>query len=443
MRLKLVESCKLSKNGADLILEKELCRLIWKAFTPAFSKCLQHLVEGVEEETLIEILENDFLTYYCLIEVLQKNLFLLFSAGPLVTLAAQDETFRLQSGDISEKKFQLSRFCFSHLEKGELIFETPLAPVHLYVQDKQVYGLFSLLTKPHTLQMLVDAYPVFEKKHLEELLILLYSAKMIEEKEEAALLTWEFHDLVMHTRSRQGRHRNPYGGTFPFREKVAHESVCKPSFQGELLPLYVPNMDKLLKEDPPFASVVEKRESIREEGKQFLNKKQLGEFLFRAARLKTLENGPHYAYSKRTYPAGGAMYELEVYPLIYKCEGLERGLYHYQPQEHALRSTGASWERCHKLLEDAKRSTGKTTLPQVLFVIGARFQRVSWKYRSIAYAVTLKNTGVLFQTMYLTATAMELASCAVGGGNADLFSEAIGSNYYQETSVGEFILSAK
>jgi hypothetical protein len=47
---------------------------------------------------------------------------------------------------------------------------------------------------------------------------------------------------------------------------------------------------------------------------------------------------------------------------------------------------------------------------------------------------------VLYQTMYLAATAMGLAPCAVGGGDADLFARAAGVDYYAETSVGEFLL---
>ena len=52
----------------------------------------------------------------------------------------------------------------------------------------------------------------------------------------------------------------------------------------------------------------------------------------------------------------------------------------------------------------------------VLLILGARFQRVSWKYASIAYSLTLKHVGVLYQTMYLVATAMGLAPCGVGCG---------------------------
>ena len=88
-------------------------------------------------------------------------------------------------------------------------------------------------------------------------------------------------------------------------------------------------------------------------------------------------------------------------------------------------------------------SSGLDTPPDVLITLAARFQRVAWKYQSMAYAVTLKNTGALYQQMYLVATAMNLAPCGLGGGDSDLFAEAAGLDYYAETSVGEFMLSGR
>jgi SagB-type dehydrogenase family enzyme len=78
-----------------------------------------------------------------------------------------------------------------------------------------------------------------------------------------------------------------------------------------------------------------------------------------------------------------------------------------------------------------------------LIILTARFQRLMWKYQSLAYALILKHVGVLYQTMYLVATAMGLAPCAVGGGNSDLFAQATGLDYYTETSVGEFLLGSR
>ena len=83
------------------------------------------------------------------------------------------------------------------------------------------------------------------------------------------------------------------------------------------------------------------------------------------------------------------------------------------------------------------------TQPQLVILIAARFGRVTWKYESMAYALVLKHVGVLFQTMYLVATAMGLAPCALGGGNSDAFAAATGLDYYAEPTVGEFILGSR
>lgn len=45
--------------------------------------------------------------------------------------------------------------------------------------------------------------------------------------------------------------------------------------------------------------------------------------------------------------------------------------------------------------------------------------------------------------MYLVATAMEFAPCALGGGDSDLFVRAAGLEYTVESSVGEFVLGSK
>jgi SagB-type dehydrogenase family enzyme len=92
------------------------------------------------------------------------------------------------------------------------------------------------------------------------------------------------------------------------------------------------------------------------------------------------------------------------------------------------------------LLHIAWITADKKSKPQVYFAITARFQRVQWKYESMVYALILKHVGVLYQTMYLVATAMGLAPCALGGGNSDLFALAAGLDYYAETTVGEFVL---
>jgi SagB-type dehydrogenase family enzyme len=92
------------------------------------------------------------------------------------------------------------------------------------------------------------------------------------------------------------------------------------------------------------------------------------------------------------------------------------------------------------LIQGAATAAGSAALPHVVLILAARFARVAWKYDAMAYALVLKHVGVLYQTMYLVATAMGLAACALGGGDSDVFCAAAGTDYYAETSVGEFIL---
>jgi len=79
----------------------------------------------------------------------------------------------------------------------------------------------------------------------------------------------------------------------------------------------------------------------------------------------------------------------------------------------------------------------------VYFQITARCQRVFWKYESMAYAVILKNLGALYATMYLVASAMDLAPCALGGGDSELFASAAGLDPCEEPAVGEFVLGTQ
>jgi Lantibiotic biosynthesis dehydratase C-term/Nitroreductase family len=77
---------------------------------------------------------------------------------------------------------------------------------------------------------------------------------------------------------------------------------------------------------------------------------------------------------------------------------------------------------------------------RMVLVIAARFGRLMWNYEAMAYALVLKHVGVLYQTMYLVATAMGLAACGLGSGDNVHFAEATGIDAMVEDNVGEFML---
>jgi SagB-type dehydrogenase family enzyme len=360
----------------------------------------------------------------------------------------------------ADRDYLLSRFAYTRRLGSEMSLESPLSHARILLHDWRAAGLVSLLGQPQRAESLSEQLPSLPAEVIEALLALLLNAQMLcelddrgvsSEDETPALQTWEFHDLLFHARSRAGRHDSPTGGTYRFGGRLDPPPLFAPRRSGAAIDLYRPDRDRLEREDPPFAWVHEARRSVREYSEAPISDRQLGEFLYRVGRLADYREaevptpgGPvRMAYGPRPYPAGGALYELELYAAIQACENLSPGLYSYNPEQHQLEPVSGQTPSTEQLLRDAGRGTG---IPwerlQVLLIITARFQRIAWKYESIAYSLILKHVGVLFQTMYLVATAMGLAPCAIGCGDADLFARAAGIDYYAETSVGEFLLGS-
>ena len=199
---------------------------------------------------------------------------------------------------------------------------------------------------------------------------------------------------------------------------------------------------------PPFFAALAERRSLRERGEAPITLSQLGEFLWHSARVHTQvpvdpDRPDSYELTLRPYASGGSLHDLELYLTVTRCTGLESGSYHYDPLNHELERLAGPGEQQQRLVQAAMRATGMNQPPDILITLATRFGRVAWKYESLAYSLVLKNVGGLYQQMYLVATALGLAPCALGAGNSDHFAEAAGGNYYEETSVGEFILSSR
>jgi len=120
------------------------------------------------------------------------------------------------------------------------------------------------------------------------------------------------------------------------------------------------------------------------------------------------------------------VHELGALPARDQVEGVEPGLYHYDGVTHALEPVAPAGPATDLLVQQGRSAGLMTSDPQVLLTVTARFGRVMWKYDTIAYSLIL-NTSVLFQTIYLVATAMGLAVCGLGGGDAQAFATRPGS----------------
>ncbi|MGB7118801.1 MAG: SagB family peptide dehydrogenase [Bradyrhizobium sp.] len=348
----------------------------------------------------------------------------------------------------------LSRFACLRRRGKEMVLESPRAAALFRIADPRIAAVLAALSQPQK----ISRYRKERGFPGLELLGLLLECQILFKLREGDsdglrpsegdpnLVLWDFHDLLFHTHSTEGRQANPLGGLYSYSDLMAPLPAVRSPWPGRAIDL---NSVAAASAPSPFAALLDERHSIRDFDDQHpITLAELATLLQTAARVRAKwtapsdmgEEGPEVSYASRPYPSGGAAYELELYLAVDKCEGLARGFYHYDADRHALTPIEVSPQDLDAQLSDAEFAIGASGLPQVLIVVAARFGRVSWKYSSVAYSLILKDVGVLTQTLYLAATDMRLGGCAIGTNNIDRFARMTGLEFFVEGPVGQFAL---
>ncbi len=115
----------------------------------------------------------------------------------------------------------------------------------------------------------------------------------------------------------------------------------------------------------------------------------------------------------RASPSAGALYPIEFYSVVFSAEGLQPGVYHYDPSGHTLEflRPGDFRELCYEI------SHGQEMVRQssVLIAMTAAFDRTKSKYGERGYRYVLLDAGHALQNLYLESTALGLGCCTIGG----------------------------
>jgi SagB-type dehydrogenase family enzyme len=352
---------------------------------------------------------------------------------------------------------RLSRFTALRPDGGMLQAESPLSLHRVMLHRPEAAALVAALARPRAPSEFGDlaSWPVCL---LHTALSFLVAAGVAVQAEDAGdgspafaedrdpvLRMWSPLDLMFHTRSTLGRFDGDFGATYPLGSRTVPEPVVKPRPQEGRIPLYRPKIEEALEADAPFAAVLEARRSTNRFGTPAPSARELGDLLYRALRIRgliTSEGGdPVWAnLQDRPYPAGGAMHELEFYVTIEDCDGLEPGVYAYDPLHHELAPVSFEPRARYELLDQARLSTELDRRPPVLITLTARFGRIFWKYSAVGYSLILKDAGVALQTLQLTATALGLAACPIGSAEIEETPRLLGVDWRAESGVGSLVL---
>ena len=350
----------------------------------------------------------------------------------------------------------LSRFAYMRRRGNDMVLESPRAGALFKICDPKIAAALATLSSPQQIGRLrrqdgfagIELFALLVDCHILFTVDPARDSGLRPAEGDDDLVLWDFHDLLFHARSTEGRHANPLGGVYPYAGVMAAPPAVRPRWPGKRIDL---RKASAARQEPisPAAKLLRERHSTRTfDDQRPITLAELSRFLDGTARVQSRfssrvdlgDSGPEVAYAVRPYPSGGGSYELELYLAVDTCEGLARGFYHYDAGGHALVPIAVRTHELDALLAGAQFAMDASAVPQILITIAARFGRVAWKYSSIAYALILKDVGALMQTLYLMATDMGLGGCAIGIANIELFAKMTGIKFHVEGPVGQFAI---
>ena len=139
----------------------------------------------------------------------------------------------------------LSRFAYMRRRGNEMVLESPRAGALFKICNPKIAAAIAMLSTPQQIKQLrrQDGFPGVE------LLALLVDCQILFKIDAAGdsglrpaegdhnLVLWDFHDLLFHTRSTEGRHANPLGGVYPYAGVIPPLPAVRPRWPGKKIDL--------------------------------------------------------------------------------------------------------------------------------------------------------------------------------------------------------------
>lgn len=141
------------------------------------------------------------------------------------------------------------------------------------------------------------------------------------------------------------------------------------------------------------------------------NRRSIRDFLDKALSLTQLSQ---ILWSANSVPSAGGLYPLEIYLVIKKggVEGVESGVYHYQPENHSLELQLKEYN--HQDFVSACLSQEPCDLAPVSLVIAAVYERTTGKYGERGIQYVHLEAGHAAQNICLQVAALNLGTVTIG-----------------------------
>jgi SagB-type dehydrogenase family enzyme len=212
---------------------------------------------------------------------------------------------------------------------------------------------------------------------------------------------WRYHDHTKHsvTRLRASRHVLDWSiQPLPFK---IYETLAPIPLPRELPPIPVPALDAIAAPGP-----------AGERG-GVLDLVSLARLLHYSAGVTRRRGSPGGEMLFRAAACTGALYHIDLYVICGALPDLDAGVYHFSPQDHALRRLRAGDHR--PVLVAATAAEPATAAAAATVVCTSTFWRNSWKYQARAYRHCYWDCGTLLANLLAVASAQALPARIVLG----------------------------
>lgn len=170
--------------------------------------------------------------------------------------------------------------------------------------------------------------------------------------------------------------------------------------------------------------LLESRVSRRKYSGEAVTLTELSFLLWATQGIRRVIGKSNYA-TLRNVPSAGCRHTFETYLFVNHVDGLEKGIYHYLPLEHALEVWDGRQDFEGELAQALCGQHFAASAP-VTFVWSAVPYRMEWRYGLKAHKYILLDAGHVCENLYLASEAIGCGTCAIGAYDQDGLDELLG-----------------
>jgi SagB-type dehydrogenase family enzyme len=128
----------------------------------------------------------------------------------------------------------------------------------------------------------------------------------------------------------------------------------------------------------------------------------------------------------RAYPASGALYAVEIYPVVFDVEGLQPAVYHYRAIENELEVVRVDIDRARFVGAALPMEREMVSGAAAMICLTGSFLRHERKYGQGGYRMLVAEAGHISQNLILAATALGLSARPFGGVFDSVLNQCLG-----------------